>query len=98
MWSKCVDNNFHMIFVVYVSAAKYVSPTLLIFPKKRFNRDVIKGCNIEGSNIITAPKGFINSTLFLSCIKLFANSVSDSVTHLIVLVYDVCCNRYNDYI
>ena len=40
----------------------------------------------------------INSTLFLSCIELFANSVPDSVTHLIVLVYDGCCNHYNYYI
>ena len=41
VWSKCVDANFHMIFVLYVSAAKYVLPSLLIIPGKRFNRDVI---------------------------------------------------------
>ena len=96
MWSKFADANFHMTFVVYVSAAKYVAPSLLMIPDKRFNRDVIKYCHLEGSNITkTAPKGFINSTLFLICIELFANSVFDSVAHLLVLVYDGCCSHYN---
>ena len=63
MWSKCYDDNFHLNFVVYISAAKYVSPPLLIIPGKRFNRDVIEGCIIQGSNITTSPKGFINYTL-----------------------------------
>ena len=85
-------------FFVYVSAPKYVATQLLIIPRKIYNRDVIKGCNTEGSNITTAPKGFINSTLFLSCIELFASSVPHSVTHLIVLVYDGYCSHYNDYI
>ena len=87
-----------MKFVVYVSTAKYVTPPLLIIPVKRFNRNVIEGCNIEGYNITTAPKGFINYTLSLSCIEIFANSVSDSVTRLLVLVYGGCCSHYNDYI
>ena len=86
MCSNFADADFHMIFVVYVSAAKYVSPQLLIIPRKWFIRDVIKGCNIESSNIITAQNIFINSTLFLICIELFANSIPDSVTHLTVLV------------
>ena len=37
--SKFYDANFHMNFVVYASAAKYVTPPLLIFPSKRFNRN-----------------------------------------------------------
>ena len=85
--SKFSDANFHMNFVVYVSAAKYVIPPLLIIPVKRFNRNVMQCCNIEGYNITTTPKGFINYTLLLSCIELFANYVSDSVTRLLVLVY-----------
>ena len=98
VWSKCYDANFHMTSVVYISAAKYVSPPLLSIPGGRFNRDVIEGCDIEGSNITTAPKCFINYTLFLSCIELFDNSVLDSFTQPIVLVYDGCCSHYNDYI
>ena len=54
-----------MTFVVCVSAAKSAVPPLLILPGKRLNRDVIEGCNIEGANITTAPKGLINSTLVL---------------------------------
>ena len=73
MWSKCYDENFHMTYVVYISAAKYVSPPALIIPGKRFNRNVIEGCNIEGSNITTPPKGFTNYTLLLRRIELFAN-------------------------
>ena len=96
--SKCYDANFHVEFVVYISAAKYVSPPLLIIPGKRFNKDVIKGCNIEGSNITTAPKGFINSTSLLRFNELFANSVTDLSTQPIVFVYDGCCSHYNDYI
>ena len=98
VWSKCYDENFHMTYVVYMSAAKYVSPRALIIPGKRFNRDVIEGCNIEGSNITTAPKCFINYTLFLICIELFDNSVLDSFTQPIILAYDGCCSHYNDYI
>ena len=33
--------NFHMNFVVYISAAKYVTPPLLIIPVKRFNSNVM---------------------------------------------------------
>ena len=85
--SKFSDANFHMNFAVYVSAAKYVTPPLSIIPGKQFNRNIIECCNIEGYNITTSPKGFINSTLLLSSIEFFANSVSDSVTRLLVLVY-----------
>ena len=44
--SKCADTNFHMTFVVCVSAAKSVALPLLIIPGKRLNRDVLKGCDI----------------------------------------------------
>ena len=62
MWSKCADKYFHMNFVVCVSAAKSVAPPLLILPGKRLNKYVIGGCNIEGDNIKTSLKGFINYT------------------------------------
>ena len=64
LWSNCADVNFHITFVLCVSDTKYVVSSLLILPRKFLNRDVIKGCNIEGANITTAPKGFINYTLF----------------------------------
>ena len=64
VWSKCADANFHMTFVVCVSAAKYVAPLLLILPGKRLNTYVVEGCDIEGANITKAQKYFINSTLF----------------------------------
>ena len=72
--SKFSGANFHMNFVVYVFAAKYVTPPLAIIPGKRFNRNVIECCDIEGYNITTAPKGFINYTLLINCIEYFSNS------------------------
>ena len=39
--SEFPDANFHMNFVVYVSAAKYVTTPLLIIPVKRFNSNVM---------------------------------------------------------
>ena len=63
-WSKWADANFHMTFVVCLPAAKSISPILLILLGKRLNRDVLGGCDIEGSNITKSPKYFINSTLF----------------------------------
>ena len=96
MWSKCADANFHMNFIVCVSAAKSVARPLLILSGKRLNRDIIEGCNIEGDNITIAPKGFINSTLFSSWIEFFANSVPGSVACPLALVYDGCCSYYND--
>ena len=96
VWSKSAEANFHMDFVVCVSAAETVAPPLSIFPGKRLDRDVMEGCNIEGAHFTTAPKGFINSTLFLNCIFFFANSVHDSVVCPLVLVYDCCCSHYND--
>ena len=39
--SKFSDVNFHMNFVVYVYAAKYVTPPLLIIPVKQFNSNVM---------------------------------------------------------
>ena len=93
MWSKCSDANFHMTFFVCVSAAKSVGPPLLVLPGKRLNRDVLEAYDIEGATITTAPKGFINSTLFLSWLEFFANSVPDSIVRPLVLVYDGCCSH-----
>ena len=62
--SNCADANIHTTFVVCVSADKYVAPPLLILTGKRLNNYALEGCNIEGANITTAPKFFINSTLF----------------------------------
>ena len=62
VWSKCADVNFHTNFFVCVYDAKYVAPPLLILPGKLLNRDVIKGCDIEGDYITTPSKGLINST------------------------------------
>ena len=95
VWSKCADANFHMNFSVCVSTAKYVALPLLIIPVKRLNRGVIGGFNIEVANTTTESKCFINSTLFLSWIELFANSVPDSAVRPLVLVYDGCCSHYN---
>ena len=39
--SKFSDANFHMNFVVYVSADKYVIPPLLIIPGKLFSTNVM---------------------------------------------------------
>ena len=98
MWSKCADANFRMTFVVCVSIAKYVAQPLLILPEKRLNIDVIGGCDVEGANIKTVPKGFINSTLFLSWLEFFGNSVPGSVARPLVLVYYGFCIHYNDEI
>ena len=68
VWSKCSDANFHMTFIMCVYDAKYVAQPLLILPGKWLNRDVIEGCDIEGYRVTTAPKDFINSTLFLNWI------------------------------
>ena len=57
MWSKCADTNFHITFVVCVSAAKYFAPPLMILLGDWLNRDVLEGCDIEGDNITTSPKG-----------------------------------------
>ena len=93
--SKCCDAIFHTTFVVCVSAAKYVAPPLFILPGKRLNGSVTEGCNIEGDKIITAPKGFINSTSFLIWLEFFADSVADSVARPLVLVYYGCCSHNN---
>ena len=71
VWSKCADANFHITFVVCVSPDKYVAPPLLILPVKRFNRDVLKGFDIEGANITTARKVLINSTFFKAVLNYF---------------------------
>ena len=86
MWSKCVDANFHMTFAICVSYDKYFAPPMLILPVKRLNRSVIECCNIEGAIITTSPKGFLNSTLILGWLELFANSFTGSVLHPLVLV------------
>ena len=66
VWSKCANANFHMTFFICVSPDNSYAPPLLALPGKRLNKDVLKGCNIEGDNIKTAPKCFINYILFLS--------------------------------
>ena len=95
MWSKCADTNFHMKFSVCVSSDKYVAPLLLIISGERFNMDVLEGCDIEGDNITTSAKVFINYTLSLIWIEVFDNYVPDSCLRPLVLVYDGCCSHYN---
>ena len=56
--------KIYMTFVIFVSTAKSVAPSLLILPGKRLNRGVLEGCDIEGANITTATIFFINYTLF----------------------------------
>ena len=90
MWSKFADADFYITFVVCVSASKYVAPSLFIIPGKRLNGDVLKGCYIESANITTAPKGFINSILFLIWIEFFSNSVPGSFARPLVLFYNGC--------
>ena len=46
--SKFSGVHFHMNFFVYVFAAKYVTPPLLIIPGKRCNRNFLEGWDIEG--------------------------------------------------
>ena len=98
VWSKCSDANFHINFFVCISLDKSVVPSLLIIPGRRLYGDVIEGYYIEGANITTPPRGFINSTLFLIWLELFAYSVPDSVPRRLVLVYYGYCSHYNDEI
>ena len=98
MWSKCADANFHNNFFVCFSAAKNVVPPLLILPLNRLNMDALEELYIEGDKITTSPKVFINSTLFLIWIEIFANSLPDSVVYLLVLAYDGCCIHNNDIV
>ena len=67
----------------------------MILLGNRLNRAVIEGCNVEGVQVPTAPKGSINYILIRKWIELSNNSVLDSVAHLIVLIYYGCCNHYN---
>ena len=91
--SMCAGANFHMTFVVCVSADKFGAPPLLILPGNYLNRGVLEGCNIEGAYVTTASKRFINSNSLLNCIELFANYFPGSVTRPLVLIYDGCCSH-----
>ena len=95
VWLKCDNANFHMTFVIRVSADKYVAPPQLILPGKHFNRYVLKGLDIMGDNIKTVPRGLINYNLSLIWIELFEKSVPNSVARPLVLVYDDCYRHYN---
>ena len=96
VWSESADANFHMTFVVYVSADNSVTLTPLILPGKRLNRYVLEGCYIEGASITTAQKGSISVTLFLSWLEFFSKYVPDSVACPLVLVYYGYSSHYNN--
>ena len=49
MWTKSADANFHMTYVVAVSATGIVAPPLMIIPGQRLNRDLLDGCDIPGA-------------------------------------------------
>ena len=98
MWSKSANENFHMTSVVFFSAAYSVTPLLLIIPVKRLNMSVIVGCGIGGSHVTSAPKDFIDYTLFLKWIFFLDDSIPDLVMSPLVLFYDDCCSHYNDEI
>jgi hypothetical protein len=96
VWTKSADANFHMTYVVAVSATGVVAPPLMIIPGQRLNRDLLDGCDIPGARVTCAPKGFMNSALFLRWLEHFATSVPDSVKRPLVLVYDGYSSHYND--
>ena len=82
VWSKSSNDNFHMTFIVCVSAAKYVAPPLFSIPVKRLSRGVIVCYSIGGSHVTSAPKGFIDYTLFLNWIIFFDKYVPDQLCSL----------------
>ena len=56
---------------------------------------MIKEYDIEGACVSKSPKGFMNYTLLLKWIELFANPVPDLVAHPRVLVCDMYSSHHN---
>ena len=98
VWSKTVEAHSHLTIAACVSGIGFVVPPLFIVPGKRLNRDLMDACEIHGSTICTAPKGFMNSSVFLRWLEHFERTVPGSVKRPLVLVYDGYGSHYNDEI
>ena len=95
VWSKTVESSFHLTIVACCAANEFVVPPLFIVPGVRVNRDVLDSCTVANACITAAPKGFMNSSVFLKWLDHFSSNVPVSVTRPIMLVYDGYSSHYN---
>jgi len=71
--------------LVYGSAAGYVVPPLMIFPRARMN-DSLKAGAPPGTRFEVSPKGWINHDIFLRWLDFFIASIP--TTRPVLLLYD----------
>ena len=99
VWSKTVEANCHVTITACVSASGYVVPPLYLVPGKRLNRDVMDAATeVPGSAVTVAPKGFMNSSIFLKWLEHFEDSVPLRVKRPLILVYDGLGSHHSDEI
>ena len=96
VWSKMVDASFHLTLVAAYNEKGVFIPPLFIVPSMQLNRDVLNMCEVTNSTVTTAPKGLMNSGVFIKWITFFAGSVPGTVKRPILLVYNGYGSHYNE--
>ena len=76
VWSKSVEASFHMMIVACVSDNGFSVPPLFVLPDQRLNRATMEHCSVTGSTATVAPKGFVNSNIFIKWLDHFSSNVS----------------------
>jgi hypothetical protein len=97
-WSKRADSLFHLTVVTGVGANGFAAPPLFGVPGQRCSRKMMDGCDIPGSSVTVAPKGFINARLFAKWLSHFQYAVPGTTKRLLILVFDGYSSHYNENI
>ena len=98
VWSKEIEANFHLTTVACAAANGFIVPPLFIVPGQRLSRCTMDACMVPEACITTAPKGFMNSSIFIMWLEHFERQVPGSVRRPLVLVYDGYGSHYNNEI
>ena len=95
VWSKNVEEPFHITIVACVAAMGLSVPPLLILPVQRLNCATMDQCSINGRTETVAPKGLMKSNIFIKWLDHFSSNVPSHVKRPFVIVYDGYGRNYN---
>ena len=95
VWSKSVEASFHMTIVSCVDANGVSVPPIFIIPGQQLNHSTMYQCSVIGSTATVAPKGFMNSNIFIKWLDHFSSNVPSYVKRHIFLVYNGYGSHYN---
>jgi DDE superfamily endonuclease len=72
------------------------SPSIFVVPGQHLSWDMVDGCDMFGTSVTVAPKGFINACLFEKWLSHYDSVVPETTKRPLILVYDGYSSNFNE--